>query len=197
VRSPETCSREPQSPHPDSHRGVVTPAGCLVRLIPRRVPCPWLGRGGRAVLVRGNGAPPLASALPRAQGGMGCPPSPAPRSGYTRRQHGQACIPLPSPLPAARCSRRPWFGRPASRRGVVTPASGSARFAAAALCRARSATPPLRCPGTLANRPGFCVQLAHLATGFLLHLRAPARGISERWIPLVSVATSARRLEGF
>jgi len=105
VRSPEPFSREPQSPHPDSHRGVVTPAGCLVRLTPRRVPCPWLGRGGRAVLVRGNGAPLLASALSRAQGGIGCPPSLAPRSGYTRQQHGQACIPLPSPFPVAHASR--------------------------------------------------------------------------------------------
>ena len=42
MRSPEPCSLEPQSPHPDSHRGVVTLAGCLVRLTPgeQAVPCP-------------------------------------------------------------------------------------------------------------------------------------------------------------
>jgi len=51
--------------------------------------------------------PSTSPKAPHHQGGIRCPPSLAPRSGYTRQQHGQVCfccLPL-SPLPVAHASR--------------------------------------------------------------------------------------------
>ena len=149
MRPPGPRRREPQPPHPDLHRAVATPAGCLVRLTPYCAPCPWLG-------LR----------VPRSSGRYWVPVQPCAAEWLHPLATWPSLRPAVFSFPAARCSCQPWCVRLTSRCGVVTTASGSARFAAAAPCRARPAVPPSRRPGALKNWAGSWVQLAPAGRGF-------------------------------